>query len=114
VPALQVVSRFVEPAGVGAGANELQAVADLLAGQSGCLGVCVGRAVDDPTQWLLTSEWKSVGAYRRALSMYDVKVAGVPILSQAVDEDSAFEVLYRRQGNVVTQATSARGDDRPG
>ena len=34
--------------------------------------------------------WDNVGSYRRALSSYDVKVAVVPLLAQAVDEATAF------------------------
>ena len=37
--------------------------------------------------------WEDVGAYRRALSSYDVKVTAVPLLSRAVDEPSAYEVV---------------------
>jgi len=93
---------------------ELQAVVDLLAEQAGCVAVSVGRAIDDPASWLVASEWESVGAYRRALSSFEVKVAGVPVLSQSVDEASAYEVLYGRRGAVVQRATSARAQDQPG
>ena len=34
----------------------------------------LGRAYDDPTHWSLSTEWESVGAYRRALGGFDVKV----------------------------------------
>lgn len=64
-----------------------------LAQRAGYLDGEVGRATDDPTLWLLTLRWESVGAYRRALGAYDVKVAAVPLLSGAVDEPTAFEVL---------------------
>lgn len=53
----------------------------------------IGRATDDAGLWVLTTEWDSVGAYRRALSAFEVKVHAVPLLSLAVDEVSAFEVL---------------------
>jgi hypothetical protein len=53
----------------------------------------VGRAVDDPTLWVLHTRWENVGSYRRALSSYDVKVSVVPILSRALDEPSAYEVI---------------------
>ena len=51
----------------------------------------VGRNVDDPGLWVLTTEWEGPGAYRRALSSYDVKVTAVPTLSRALDEPSAYE-----------------------
>ena len=53
----------------------------------------IGRAADDPTQWVVTTEWTGVGAYRRSLSSYDVKVDAAPLLSLGRDEPSAFEVL---------------------
>ena len=53
----------------------------------------VGRAADDPTAWVLTTEWDGVGAYRRSLSAYDVKVEAAPLLGLGRNEPSAFEVL---------------------
>ena len=53
----------------------------------------VGRAVDDPTLWVLHTQWANVGSYRRALSSYDIKMSVVPLLSYAVDEPSAYEVI---------------------
>lgn len=53
----------------------------------------VGRAADDPRAFVLTTEWTGVGAYRRSLSAYDVKVDAAPLLAQGYDEPSAFEVL---------------------
>ncbi|GAA3965170.1 antibiotic biosynthesis monooxygenase [Thermobifida alba] len=53
----------------------------------------LARAADDPALWTLVTEWDGPGAYRRALSDFDVKVSAVPLLSTAHDEASAFEVL---------------------
>ena len=39
------------------------------------------------------TRWEHVGAYRRALSTHDVKVRAVPLLSSALDEPSAYEVV---------------------
>ena len=61
----------------------------------------VGRAADDPTQWVLTTEWTGVGAYRRSLSSYDVKVDAAPLLSLGA-RPSAFEVLHA--GDVAAPA----------
>jgi hypothetical protein len=49
--------------------------------------------VDDPHLWTLTTSWESVGAYRRALSDYQVKLVAVPLMYRAIDEPSAFEPL---------------------
>ena len=53
----------------------------------------MGRNVDDPTLWVLVTTWEHVGAYRRALSSYDVKLHAVPLLSRALDEPSAYEAV---------------------
>ena len=52
-----------------------------------------GRNLDDPTLWMLMTTWEHVGAYRRALSAYDVKLHAVPLLSRALDEPSAYETV---------------------
>ncbi|MQA80763.1 MAG: antibiotic biosynthesis monooxygenase [Streptosporangiales bacterium] len=70
--------------------------AEMLDALSACTGYVngrVGRALDDPAAWVIITEWENVGAYRRALSSFDVRVRAVPLLATARDEPSAFEVL---------------------
>ena len=71
----------------------LERAHEVLAVQAGYLAGHVGRNVDDPELWLLTTQWEGPGAYRRALSAYDVKLAAVPTLSRAIDEPSAYEAV---------------------
>jgi quinol monooxygenase YgiN len=89
-----VVNRFrvAEQDGEGFRTRVL-AAHEALAGRPGYLDGSVGRNVDDPELWVLTTRWANVGSYRRALSAYDVKVAAVPLLSQAIDEPSAYELV---------------------
>ncbi|HEX5016841.1 MAG TPA: antibiotic biosynthesis monooxygenase family protein [Actinomycetes bacterium] len=90
-----VVMRFAVEGDRAVGLTEaLPSLARLLGSQPGCRGVEVGRASDDPSLWAMTSRWTSVGAYRTALSQYDVKVNAVPLMSRAIDEPTAFEVLF--------------------
>ncbi len=72
---------------------QIEHVRSLLAACPGCLDDTIGRNVDDPELWVLTTRWADVGSYRRALSSYDVKVGAVPTLSQAIDEPSAYELV---------------------
>lgn len=65
----------------------------LLAAQPGYVAGTLGRNVDDPELWVLSTRWDGPGAYRRALSAYDVKLGAVPLLGRAVDEPSAYEVV---------------------
>jgi len=64
-----------------------------LSEQKGYLDGSIGRNVDDPTLWALVTRWQNVGAYRRALSSYDVKLRAVALLGRAIEEPSAFEVV---------------------
>ncbi|HTW17023.1 MAG TPA: antibiotic biosynthesis monooxygenase family protein [Nocardioides sp.] len=62
-----------------------------LADRPGYVSGTIGRNLDDPELWVLTTTWVHVGAYRRALSSYDVKLYAVPLLGRALDEPSAYE-----------------------
>ncbi len=85
------------------------------------LGACpgyqrgrLGRAPDDPELWCLVTEWQSVGAYRRALSAYDVKLYATPLLARAIEEPSAFEPLAALDaGGDLTIAASDRAERGP-
>jgi quinol monooxygenase YgiN len=87
-----VVNRFRVPeADQATFRDELERARETLAVQRGFVAGRIGRNVDDPDLWVLTTEWEGPGAYRRALSAYDVKLAAVPTLSRALDEPSAYE-----------------------
>jgi Antibiotic biosynthesis monooxygenase len=73
--------------------TELGTCLTMLEEQPGFVSGAVGRAMDDPTLWVLQTTWKDVGSYRRALSSYEIKANVVPLLSYAVDEPSAYEVI---------------------
>lgn len=71
----------------------------------------LGRAVDEDATWLLWSEWTGVGAYRRALSNYQVKMS-TPLLSRTLPEASGFEVLAEcAPGGEPVRSGSDRSDD---
>jgi len=87
--------------------SELEVAHALLADRDGYVDGTIGRSVDDQELWVLTTRWLNVGAYRRALSAYDVKVRAVPLLSRAIDEPSAYEVVVPGAGLNVE---GSRGD----
>lgn len=107
-----VVTRHVVP--VADGPAFLQAARDALALLGACQGFrdgSVARAADDPERFVLWSRWVDVGSYRRALSSYDVKLHAVPLLSTAIDEPTAYEVLHERgPAGVVDDAGALAGD----
>jgi quinol monooxygenase YgiN len=72
---------------------EVRAAIEALATRPGHVSTRLARALDDPTMWVLVSEWINVGSYRRALSSYDVKMASGILMGAALPEPSAYEVL---------------------
>lgn len=87
-----VVNRFRAGADPAALRADLELVHGLLAARPGYVEGWVGRNVDDPDLWTLTTRWEHVGAYRRALSSYELKLQ-MPVLMRAIDEPSAYEVV---------------------
>ena len=87
-----VVNRFRVPVAEGESFRaDLQTAREALAACAGYVGGEVGRNVDDPELWVLSTRWENVGSYRRALSSYNVKLRAVATLSRAVEEPSAYE-----------------------
>jgi heme oxygenase (mycobilin-producing) len=109
-----VVTRFDVPEGESAAfLPRAQAALAAFAARPGYVRGRIGRAADDPTLWVLTTEWTGVGAYRRSLSAYDVKVDAAPLLSLGRDEPSAFELLVS-DGDAVASSGRAVDADRVG
>ncbi|MGN6606350.1 MAG: antibiotic biosynthesis monooxygenase family protein [Jatrophihabitans sp.] len=73
--------------------DEARRALTALAGRPGYLRGSLGRSTDDPTAWVLVTEWENVGSYRRALGNFDVKVGATPLLAGAADLPGAFETL---------------------
>jgi hypothetical protein len=72
---------------------DARAVLALLSERPGWRSGRIGRAVDEPGLWVLSTEWESVGSYRRAMSAHEVRMLAIPLLADALDEPSAYEVL---------------------
>lgn len=89
-----VVNRFrIAPQEQDAFRPALEDARAALADCPGFVSGTVGRNVDEPTLWVLTTTWAGPGAYRRALSSYDVKLRAVPVLGRALDEPGAYEIV---------------------
>lgn len=115
-----VVTRYRVGAAVGGGRGSgaddadflelARAALDVLAARPGFRSGRIGRAADDPSYWIMATEWEHVGAYRRALSAYEVRVHAVPLLSLAVDEPSAYEVLVSTGVGAEAGGATGRSD----
>ncbi len=93
--------RGADPASLRA---DLELVHGLLADRPGYVDGWIGRNLDDPDLWTLTTRWEHVGAYRRALSSYELKLQ-MPVLMRAIDEPSAYEVV---EPNAVLNVATPR------
>ena len=85
------VTRLRVPEG---GADELAAAVTgllaALAARPGFVHGEVGRSTEDDGLWALLTRWDGVGAYRRALSAAEVKIAGAPVWLHALDEPGVY------------------------
>lgn len=88
-----VVTRFRVPEDDPTFREQAQAALDLLMTKVGNLGGTLGRNVDDPELWVISTMWRNPGSYRRALGAHDVKADAWPLLYRAIDEPSAYEVV---------------------
>jgi quinol monooxygenase YgiN len=79
----------------------------LVTAQQGCLGAALGRSPDDTTRWVLVVQFESVVAYRRTLSVFEIREQVVPLLAEALTgEPGGYEVLAEAQGGAVTDHAS--------
>jgi quinol monooxygenase YgiN len=109
--AVLVLTRFrVPPESAAQFRADLAAALQVLEQQPGFGEGVVGRNVDDPTLWVLETRWEGPGAYRRALSAYDVKMHAWELLGRALEEPTAYEVV--RPGQALNEARP-RGHQGP-
>jgi quinol monooxygenase YgiN len=88
-----VVARLRPPADEESFVADVREAIAALAARPGHVSTRLARALDDPSQWVLVSEWVNVGSYRRALSSYDVKMASGVLMGAVVNEPTAYEVV---------------------
>lgn len=101
----------VDPADGSAFLADASHLLSVFTGSAGCLRGRLGRAVDDPAEWVMLTEWTSIGAYRRALGSLSVQAAMEPTMGSVHDEPSAFEVLYADGDVPATYRASDRAGD---
>lgn len=88
--------------------SELTLCLERLSARPGFVSGAVGRALDDPALWVLQTQWENVGSYRRALSAYEIRMTVVPLLSYAIDEPSAYEVVTGEGATALNQSRPRR------
>jgi len=86
-----VLSRFRVPADDAEFLAQARLAIAVLEQREGFVSADLGRNVDEPDLWTITTRWQNVGSYRRALQGNESKMVVVPLLSRAIDEPSAYE-----------------------
>lgn len=87
-----VLTRFRVPEATSADfVTRAQAAIAVLRTKPGLESLDFGRNLDDSELWTLTTRWADVGSYRRALNGLESKMVVVPMLSEAIDEPSAYD-----------------------
>jgi len=92
-PPLLVVSRYRVVEDRSAWLAQMRSALAVLGESEGFVRGWIAQATDDSELLAISTIWTGVGAYRRALSRFDVKMQVIPLLSTAIDEPSAFEAL---------------------
>lgn len=89
-----VVNRFRVPdADTARFLDQGRAAVEVLSQRDGFLTADLGRNLDEAALWTITTRWRNVGSYRRALQGYESKMVVVPLLSLAIDEPSAYDAV---------------------
>jgi quinol monooxygenase YgiN len=112
MPVILICRFAVEPARAEDFVTRARRALALLTAQRGCLGGQLGRSPDDTTRWVLIVQFESVVAYRRTLSVFEVREHVVPLLSEAlIGEPGSYEVLAAAEGGAVTDHASLLAPD---
>ena len=88
-----VVSRYRVEGDRGLWLEQMRGALSVLGESVGFLRGQIAQATDDPELMVVSTSWANVGAYRKALSRFEVKAQVIPLLSLAIDEPSAFEAV---------------------
>jgi quinol monooxygenase YgiN len=108
-----LVCRFtVAETGVEAFIERVDRALALLTAQPGCRRAQLSRSTDEADRFVLTVEFDSVVAYRRALSPFEVREHVIPLLSEAnTDEPAAYEPLLVAADGAVRREVSLLARD---
>jgi heme-degrading monooxygenase HmoA len=90
-----VVTRFIVPDESPERAAEFVANAarlrEAFRARPGHVRTTLARSLEEPSHWVLVSDWDRVGDWRRALSAYDVRIEVMPLMAYAENEPGVYE-----------------------
>lgn len=82
----------------------------ILQRQSGFIAANIFHSADEPKLYLVQSDWKDVGSYRRAMGTMDSKLGVWPFLADMKDEATAFEKLFSMTADSTLEFESSVND----
>ncbi len=92
-------------------ADEARRALELLLAQPGCRRGLFTRSTESEA-WVLTVEFESISAYRRALSPFEVRTHVIPFLARADSaEPGAYEIVLEADGEGVREHASLLAAD---
>ncbi|MFC5287550.1 antibiotic biosynthesis monooxygenase [Actinokineospora guangxiensis] len=102
-----LIARFPEAPPVA----EAKRALELLLAQPGCRRGLFTRSTETEA-WVLTVEFESISAYRRALSPFEVRTHVIPLLARAeTAEPAAYEIVLEADSDGVREHTSLLAAD---
>jgi len=102
-PPLLVVSRYRVQSERAEWLDRMRSALAVLGESDGFVRGWIAQATDDSELLVVSTTWIGVGAYRRALSRFEVKMHVIALLSTAIDEPSAYEALVVLDGDAGEQ-----------
>ena len=82
----------------------------ILQRQNGFISANIFHSADEPQRYLVQSDWKDVGSYRRAMGSMDSKLGVWPFLADMKDEITAFEKLFSMTADSTMEFESSVDD----
>ena len=77
----------------------------------GFLSSELGQSTDSLEDFTLIHRWADVGAYRKFLSRYEIKLEVIPFLSTFTKDSATVEIIRDSQSNQVERGTSSLAID---
>ena len=88
-----------------------EAAIQVLQVKPGFIEANVFHSADEPSRFLVKTDWEDVGSYRKALGSTEAKIGVWPFLADMHDEVSAFENLLRVDVTSVEHFESSVHDE---
>ena len=110
--AIAVIAQLVVPAAERARFEQgCERMVELCAESPGFLSSELGQSTDSLEDFTLIHRWADVGAYRKFLSRYEIKLEVIPFLSTFTKDSVTVEIIMDSQSDRVESGTSSLASD---